>query len=83
MTDQKLIPSIDLKLKRWAEFYCDEGQGSIGHGGNVIASLMASGGELISCTNPFDIPGDVYDLGKMIEKLPVNQEQVVKEHYSL
>jgi len=83
MADQKLIPSMDLKLKRWAEYYSVEELGCMGSSGNVIASLIASGGELIRCTNPetFNIPDDVYDFGRLIDKLPVMQKSVVKEHY--
>jgi len=83
MADQKLIPSMDLKLKRWAEYYSVEELGSIGGSGNVIASLIANGGELIRCTNPetFNIPDDIYDFGRLIDKLPSDLNTVVQEHY--
>jgi hypothetical protein len=81
MADQKLIPSMDLKLKCWAEHYSNEALGGAG-GGNVIARLMQSQGVLISSTSDnVSIPDEVYDMDKLIKKLPTNLNNVVKEHY--
>ena len=81
MADQKLIPSMDLKLIRWAEYINqDAGQST---GCNIIAKAMASGGLIVRSTNPEIgcLPDDVYDLDKLIKKLEAKLSIVVQEHY--
>jgi hypothetical protein len=81
MANQRLIPSVDNKLIRWAEFINqDEGQSA---GCNIIAKAMASGGLIVRSTNPDigSLPDDVYDLDKLVKKLPVNLKTAVIEHY--
>jgi hypothetical protein len=81
MADLKLIPSMDAKLIRWAEFVSQSaGQGT---GANIIAKAMASGGLIVRETNPDagSLPDDVYDLSKMIDSLEDTLSMVVREHY--
>ncbi|MEM5529566.1 hypothetical protein WN093_12135 [Gammaproteobacteria bacterium AS21] len=81
MAELKLIPSMDAKLIRWAEFVSQSAGQSTG--ANIIAKAMASGGMIVRATNPDigSLPDDVYDLGKLIEGLEKNLRVVVHEHY--
>ncbi len=81
MANLKVIPSVDAKLIRWGEFTNrEEGQST---GCNSIAKMMMSGGVVVRSTNPDtgSLPDDVYDLDKLIKKLPENLKTVVIEHY--
>ena len=72
---------MDAQLIRWAEQINQElGQST---GSNMIAKAMEGGGLIVRSTNPDigSLPDDVYDLDKLIKKLPKNLKTVVTEHY--
>lgn len=77
------IPSIDMRLKVWAEFQQVVQEGGSGSGRNPLAALMASGGVVVRSTNPEigNVPDYVMDTSAVVEKLREDQKQLIWLHY--
>lgn len=79
-----MLKNIDQRLIQWADWKAGSSASCAGSGGgNIIATLMESQGELIRCTNP-DIggmPDDVYDIDQAVNQLSESMQAVVELHY--
>ncbi|MCY1398868.1 hypothetical protein D9M71_139110 [compost metagenome] len=78
-----MIKAIDEMLKLWAEELHAPGVAGGGYGGgNLIAMLMATKGELIRGTRGSRILLDqAAEIELIVNQLPEVQKQVVIEHY--
>lgn len=80
---ERMIPSIDNRLVRWAE-YMEHGEGG-SSGGNMIAVLMECKGDLTRSTvQGGSMPDAIYDTDRIVRQLDDTQPslaQVVREHY--
>ncbi|MEJ0210513.1 hypothetical protein RBH62_24715 [Pseudomonas aeruginosa] len=78
-----MIRAIDEMLKLWAEEQHSPGSGCGGYGGgNIIAMLMDTKGELIRGTRGSRVLLDqVAEIDLIVNQLPEVQKQVVVEHY--
>lgn len=78
-----MIKAIDEMLKLWAEELDSPGLGGGGFGGgNIIAMLIATKGELIRGTRGSRVLLDqTAEIDLIVNQLPEVQKQVVIEHY--
>lgn len=80
---ERMIPSIDNRLVRWAEYIARGEGGSTAT--NMIAVLIECGGDLTRSTvQGGSMPDAIYDTDRIVRQLDETQPtlaQVVREHY--
>ncbi|MCV6612899.1 MAG: hypothetical protein OIF55_19255 [Amphritea sp.] len=75
--------AVKGRLEEWARFKVDEASGSLGGaGGNVIARLMESQGELIRSTaGEPDMPVSVADTDRAVKSIESRYQRVIVQQY--